>query len=130
MKKKLIVSGMLVCLLALSFALFGCKTDADEGGGGDSGFPSDLQGTWTGGGYTVVITATTAKVTGTGMAGTGNGTVYTLSSTDTSAPGMTKYYFGEGTVNGISTNATGLGQISGFGLTGMGIFGNSLYQPE
>ena len=131
MKKKLIVSGMLVCLLALSFALFGCKTDATDGeGGGDDGLPAAMQGTWTGGGYTVGITATTAKVTGTGMAGTGNGTVYTLSSTDTSAPGMTKYYFGEGTVNGISTTAIGLAQISGFGLTGIGVSGISFIQQE
>ena len=131
MHKKLITFGMLVCLLALSFGFSGCETDSgSDSDSGSDGFPSDLQGTWTDGSYTVVITATTAKVTGTSTAGTGNGIVYELSSTDDSAPGMTKYYFGEGKVNGISTTAIGLAQISGFGLTGIGVSGISFIQQE
>ena len=46
MKKKLIFSGMLVCLLALGLALVGCKTDADDDSGGSGTVPVALQGNW------------------------------------------------------------------------------------
>jgi hypothetical protein len=43
MKKKLVFSAMLVCLLALGFALAGCSSDDDGGGTIDT---AKLKGTW------------------------------------------------------------------------------------
>ena len=58
MKKKLIFSGMLVCLLALGLALVGCKTDGDDDSGGDGGASVAEE-------YRGVYTATTGGVTWT-----------------------------------------------------------------
>ena len=121
-KRSTLIFGLLAALLAFSMVLAGCKDPNNDSG--ETGIPADLQGTWTGtsvaANYTLVITETTAKLTGTNTAGTGNGTVYTLTSTDSdSALGMTKYYFGDGTANMISwfpaTNK--IMQVVGFGLT-------------
>jgi hypothetical protein len=48
MKKKLVLSAMLVALLALGLSLVGCPTeDDDDGGGGGGGIvPTELQGNW------------------------------------------------------------------------------------
>jgi hypothetical protein len=42
MKKKLLFSGILVCLLIFSFGLMGCPTDDDGGGGGGGGSSTTL----------------------------------------------------------------------------------------
>jgi hypothetical protein len=42
MNKKLLFSGILVCLLIFSFALTGCPTDPDDDGGGKSALVAKL----------------------------------------------------------------------------------------
>jgi hypothetical protein len=44
MKKKLVLSAMLVCLLTLGLSLLGCPTDSDDGGGGID--TAKLKGNW------------------------------------------------------------------------------------
>jgi hypothetical protein len=93
MNKKPLFFGMLVCALALSFALVGCKTEADT----PLEIPEGLRGTWkpktSGYNYTLVITATTAKVTGGSLAGA----EYTLTKVD-DITGI--YTFGDGATEG------------------------------
>jgi hypothetical protein len=52
MNKKLLFSGILVCLLVFSIGLMGCGDGAGDGdgdgGGGSGGVPTELQGTWVG----------------------------------------------------------------------------------
>ena len=46
MKKKLVFSGMLVCLLALGLSMIACDNGTTGGDGGSETVPAALQGNW------------------------------------------------------------------------------------
>jgi hypothetical protein len=88
MKKKLVLSAMLVCLLTLGLSLAGCPTD-----GGDTGNKNaELVGTWRGGMQTLTITETTFTMTLGSMEGpfTYNGTTLTYQSRPSFSVKVTK----------------------------------------
>jgi hypothetical protein len=114
MNKKPLFFGMLVCALALSFALVGCKTEADVP---PLEIPVGMQGTWkktqSGTTYTLVVTATTAKVTG----GSLTGAEYALTAVDD----VTSIYtFGDGAEAGgkitYKSDTEKVTWVAGFGF--------------
>jgi hypothetical protein len=133
MKKKLVLSAMLVCLLALGLTLIGCPTDGGGGGGGGGGnsWPTEILGQWIGGNgdYTTVLFINSPSriqfqtndgdnyyvdsITGTLTATTGTVNCHEGSKTYT-----VTYTVTSGTMN-ISFDYTGNASLSDLSITGL-----------
>ena len=109
MKNKFAFIGIIVMVAVIVIGFTGCGELPDY----PTEIPIEWRGTWrntSGNDYTLYLTATTARVTGTGSQGDANGITYNLNVTE-GYHNVHGFFFGSDYNSGVNRNMINLGRI-------------------